>query len=170
MNGSRTAAQPLPLYRFPTRQRTAAAAPTDHDCVVALKALAEETRVRIVSLLIDAPLDVTEIAERAGISQYNASKHLRVLREASLLRLQKNGRRHLYALTEGIARRMAEGGVLDLGCCSFQFERINASARPAVTRSPSHHNTPLPDERLHRATRSGPSWGHSRAARGRARR
>ena len=133
MNGSRTAAQPLQLYRFPNRERTAAAAPSDHDCVVALKALAEETRVRIVSLLIDAPLDVTEIAERVGISQYNASKHLRVLREAGLLRLQKNGRRHLYALTEGIARRMAEGGVLDLGCCSFQFEDESRSARPRAT-------------------------------------
>jgi DNA-binding transcriptional ArsR family regulator len=133
MNESRTAAQPLQLYRFPNRERTAAAAPSDHDCVVALKALAEETRVRIVRLLIDSPLDVTEIAERAGISQYNASKHLRVLREAGLLRLQKNGRRHLYALTEGIARRMAEGGVLDLGCCSFQFEDEARSARPRAT-------------------------------------
>lgn len=166
MDESRTAAQPLQLYRFPNPERTAAAAPSDHDCVVALKALAEDTRVRIVSLLIDAPLDVTEIADRVGISQYNASKHLRVLREAGLLRLQKSGRRHLYALTEGIARRMAEGGVLDLGCCSFQFERISASARPAVTHSPSHHNTSLPAERLHRATRSHSSWGRSRAARG----
>ena len=121
MNESRPAAQPIQLYRFPKGERTAAA-PSDHDCVVALKALAEETRVRIVSLLIDAPLDVTDISGRVGISQYNASKHLRVLREAGLLRLEKHGRRHLYALTEGIGRRMAEGGVLDLGCCSFQFE------------------------------------------------
>jgi DNA-binding transcriptional ArsR family regulator len=130
MNGFRTAAQPLQLYRFPNRERTASAAPSDHNCVVALKALAEETRVRIVGLLIDAPLDVTEIAERARISQYNASKHLRVLREAGLLRLQKNGRRHLYALADGIARRMAERGVLDLGCCSFQFDDESRSARP----------------------------------------
>jgi DNA-binding transcriptional ArsR family regulator len=130
MNESRTAPQPLQLYRFPNRERAAAAAPSDHDCVVALKALAEETRVRIISLLIDAPLDVTELAGRVGISQYNASKHLRVLREAGLLRLEKSGRRHLYALTEGIGRRMAEGGVLDLGCCSFQFEGETSSAKP----------------------------------------
>src|SRR5262245_44591204 len=133
MNESRPAAQPIQLYRFPTGERTAAAPPSDHDCVVALKALAEETRVRIVGLLIDAPLDVTDISGRVGISQYNASKHLRVLREAGLLRLEKHGRRHLYALTEGIGRRMAEGGVLDLGCCSFQFEGETRSAQPRVT-------------------------------------
>ena len=133
MNESRTAGQPIQLYRFPKGERTAAAAPSDHDCVVALKALAEETRVRIVSLLIDAPLDVTKIADRVGISQYNASKHLRVLREAGLLRLEKHGRRHLYALTEGIGRRMAEGSVLDLGCCSFQFEGETRTAQPRAT-------------------------------------
>jgi DNA-binding transcriptional ArsR family regulator len=133
MNESRGTTQPLQLYRLPNRQRAPAQPPTDHDCVVALKALAEETRVRIISLLLESPLDVGEIAERVDITQYNASKHLRVLREAGLLQLQKDGRRHQYALTEGIGRRMAEGGVLDLGCCSFQFDdegRQSPARRP----------------------------------------
>jgi DNA-binding transcriptional ArsR family regulator len=137
MTDSRTTAQPLQLYRLPNRQGTPAEPSTDHDCVVALKALAEETRVRIISVLIESPLDVGEIAQRVDISQYNASKHLRVLREAGLLQVQKDGRRHLYALTEGIGRRMAEGGVLDLGCCSFQFEGEPDRSRPrAATRRP----------------------------------
>jgi DNA-binding transcriptional ArsR family regulator len=138
MAAFRTSAQSLPLYRFPNRETVATPAPgSDHDCVVALKALAEDTRVRIIRLLITGPLDVGDISERAGISQYNTSKHLRVLREAGLLQAQKNGRRHLYALTEGIGRRMAEGGVLDLGCCSFQFEdEARRSRPPASGRSP----------------------------------
>jgi DNA-binding transcriptional ArsR family regulator len=136
----RVPTQPLQLYRLPPRDSTTVSAAIDHDCVVALKALAEDTRVRIVSLLIDSPLDVGEIATRVGISQYNASKHLRILREAGLLQAEKAGRRHLYALTEGIGRRMAEVGVLDLGCCSFQFEggprqsRGNGSAARPVRR------------------------------------
>lgn len=140
MAESRMPTQPLQLYRLPHRDRPAPAMPIDHDCVVALKALAEDTRVRIVSLLIGSPLDVGQIAARVGISQYNASKHLRILREAGLLQAQKEGRRHLYALTEGIGRRMAEGGVLDLGCCSFQFEgearqtRQSASAPRQIRR------------------------------------
>jgi len=135
MAAFRTSAQSLPLYRFPNRENSAPG--SDHDCVVALKALAEDTRVRIIRLLITGPLDVGDISERAGISQYNTSKHLRVLREAGLLQAQKDGRRHLYALTEGIGRRMAEGGVLDLGCCSFQFDDESsptASARRPVRR------------------------------------
>lgn len=91
-----------------------------HDCVVALKALAEETRVRIVSLLMEEALEVGEIAKRLDVSQYNVSKHLRILREAGLLNVEKDGRRHLYSVPPDIGRR-AEGGILDLGCCSFQF-------------------------------------------------
>jgi DNA-binding transcriptional ArsR family regulator len=97
-----------------------------HDCVVALRALGEDTRVRIIGLLIDAPLDVNEIGRRLGVSQYNVSKHLRILREAGLLRVEKDGRRHFYALPEEIRRRAAAGSILDLGCCSFQFDGADA--------------------------------------------
>ena len=97
-----------------------------HDCVVALRALGEDTRVRIIGLLIDAPLDVNEIGRRLGVSQYNVSKHLRILREAGLLQVEKDGRRHFYALPEEIRRRAAAGSILDLGCCSFQFDGADA--------------------------------------------
>lgn len=92
------------------------------DCVVALRALGEETRVRIVGLLIErAARDVTDIATELGVSAYNVSKHLRVLREAGLLEVEKDGRQRLYALPDAIRRQAAAGKVLDLGCCSFQF-------------------------------------------------
>ena len=93
------------------------------DCVQALKAIGEETRVRIVELLLERPLGVDEIAERLGVSQYNVSKHLRILREAGLLIVEKDGRRRLYALPDDIRKQGdASGHVLDLGCCSFQFD------------------------------------------------
>lgn len=121
MADSRSAPQPVQLYRLPPASRTA---PIDagQDCVVALRALGEDTRVRIIGLLLEAPLDVSEITRRVGVSQYNVSKHLRILREAGLLQVEKAGRRHLYALTEGIRGEAAAGSVLDLGCCSFQFD------------------------------------------------
>jgi DNA-binding transcriptional ArsR family regulator len=93
-----------------------------HDCVVALKALGEDTRVRIVGLLVDNPLDVGEIADRLAVSQYNVSKHLRILREAGLVEVEKMGRQHRYALPHAARRAAGKGNVLDLGCCSFQFE------------------------------------------------
>lgn len=103
------------------------------DCVPALKAIGEETRVRIVELLLEQPLGVDEIAEKLGVSQYNVSKHLRILREAGLLNVQKHGRRRLYALPDDIRRQgEANGHVLDLGCCSFQFDQ---QRKPAARRS-----------------------------------
>ena len=92
------------------------------DCVTALRALGEETRVRIMALLIEQPREVGEIADALGVSQYNVSKHLRVLREAGLLEVGKEGRQRRYALPDAIKREAAAGRVLDLGCCSFKFE------------------------------------------------
>jgi DNA-binding transcriptional ArsR family regulator len=124
--------QPAHLYRLPPRDR--AFSVTDgHDCVVALRALGEDTRVRIIGLLIDVPLDVGEISKRVGVSPYNVSKHLRILREAGLLEVKKTGRRHLYALPDAIRRRVTEGSVLDLGCCSFQFDPPAPETRTPMT-------------------------------------
>jgi DNA-binding transcriptional ArsR family regulator len=106
------------------------------DCVPALKAIGEETRVRIVELLLERPLGVDEIAEKLDVSQYNVSKHLRILREAGLLNVEKHGRRRLYALPDDIRRQGdARGHVLDLGCCSFQFDHRPKPAAKRSTRS-----------------------------------
>ena len=109
-----------------------------HDCVTALRALGEETRVRIVSLLMERAMDVGAISDRLGVSPYNVSKHLRVLREAGLLEVEKDGRQRLYALPDAIRREAEAGRILDLGCCSFQFdETANGSGAledPAATR------------------------------------
>ena len=119
--------QPVQLYQLTPRDRAVGVVPW-HDCVLALRALGEDTRVRIVGLLIDEPLDVGEISRRLGVSPYNVSKHLRILREAGLLEVEKNGRTRLYALPDAIKGRATEGGVLDLGCCSFQFEGVARDA------------------------------------------
>jgi DNA-binding transcriptional ArsR family regulator len=135
MAEARKSDQFVQLYRLPPRDRTVAAIP-GHDCVVALKALGEDTRVRIVGLLIHEALDVGEIAKRLGVSQYNVSKHLRILREAGLLEVEKSGRARLYALPETIRGRATADGVVDLGCCSFQFQDVltkgTATAKPAA--------------------------------------
>jgi len=75
-------------------------------------------------------MDVGAISTTLGVSPYNVSKHLRVLREAGLLEVEKEGRLRRYALPEGIKREAAAGRVLDLGCCSFQFDENGAASRP----------------------------------------
>jgi DNA-binding transcriptional ArsR family regulator len=63
-----------------------------------LSALAEPTRLRIVELLRDRPRPVGEIAERLNIRQPQASKHLRVLSEAGLVKAQPVAQQRIYIL------------------------------------------------------------------------
>ena len=98
---------------------------TGLDCIAALKALGEETRLRILRLLFKEPLSVNEISVRLKVSQYNISKHLRIMREAGLLESAKQGKQRLYVVTSGLKSQVAaNNNVLDLGCCTFRFDKL----------------------------------------------
>src|SRR5258706_5568599 len=98
---------------------------TGLDCLVALKALGEETRLRILRLLFKEQLSVNEISERLKISQYNASKHLRIMREAGLLVTEKQGKQRLYTIAGRLkSQAAANNNVLDLGCCTFRLDKL----------------------------------------------
>jgi DNA-binding transcriptional ArsR family regulator len=60
--------------------------------------LAEHTRRRILDLLLERPHAVGELATRLELSQPGASKHLRVLREAGLVQVQREAQRRVYRL------------------------------------------------------------------------
>ncbi|MFN3430386.1 MAG: ArsR/SmtB family transcription factor [Candidatus Sericytochromatia bacterium] len=63
-----------------------------------LSALAEPNRIHIVELLRDGPLTVGEIADRLGLRQPQASKHLKVLTECGILEVRANANRRIYRL------------------------------------------------------------------------
>ena len=58
------------------------------DCTDILKAFADHSRVRIIKALLAKPHSVNDLPETVGLSQYNVSKHLRILRQASLVDVQ----------------------------------------------------------------------------------
>ena len=60
--------------------------------------LAEPHRRHILDLLRDGERSVNELVLGLGLSQPGVSKHLRVLREAGLVRARVDGQRRLYAL------------------------------------------------------------------------
>ena len=60
--------------------------------------LAEPHRRHILDLLRDGERSVNELVLGLGLSQPGVSKHLRVLREAGLVRVRVDGQRRLYAL------------------------------------------------------------------------
>jgi DNA-binding transcriptional ArsR family regulator len=61
-------------------------------------AIAEPQRRKILVLLRGGERPVTEVAERLGMTQPGASKHLRVLREVGLVRDRKAGKQRLYGI------------------------------------------------------------------------
>lgn len=61
------------------------------DKVKLFKALSSRPRLEIVRLLKEHPQCVNALAKRLGLTQSAASQHLRVLREAGLVRSRKRG-------------------------------------------------------------------------------
>ena len=62
------------------------------------RAVADPTRRAILNLLLDAESSVEDLGRPFGVSQPAISQHLRVLREAGLVRSQKSGRKCVYRL------------------------------------------------------------------------
>src|SRR6056297_1675925 len=60
--------------------------------------LGEPSRLRIVELLRERPFSVGDIADALGIRQPQASKHLKVLREAGVVDVEPVARRRIYHL------------------------------------------------------------------------
>ena len=90
-----------------------------------LKALGELNRLRIVRLLLKEQLGVNAIAQRLTISQYNVSKHLRILKAAGLLDMEKAGKQRLYTVAPSLKDQLAaHRNVLELDCCSFRFDKL----------------------------------------------
>jgi DNA-binding transcriptional ArsR family regulator len=75
----------------------------------AIDAIAHPGRRALLRLVLDRELPVGELAERIGVSQPAASQHLKVLRDAGLVRGRVDGRRRLYRVDlEGLERLRRE--------------------------------------------------------------
>ena len=66
--------------------------------MLALNALADPTRQRIVEMLAERELSAGAIAERFDMSAPAVSQHLKVLRDAKLVRVRADAQRRIYAL------------------------------------------------------------------------
>ena len=97
----------------------------DVDCMAVLKALGELNRLRIMRVLLREQLGVNAIAVELGISEYNVSKHLRILKEAGLLGMEKSGKQRLYGVAPRLKDQLAANrNVLELDCCTFRFDKL----------------------------------------------
>jgi DNA-binding transcriptional ArsR family regulator len=67
----------------------------------AFEVIAEPHRRRILDLLLSGPRAVGELTGLLGLTQPGTSRHLRVLREAGLVRVRVDAQRRWYELEPG---------------------------------------------------------------------
>ncbi len=70
------------------------------DAVLFAKALADETRQKIMALCCCEWLSVNEIVEKTNVTQPTVSHHLAVLREAGLVDARSEGKQTFYTLNQ----------------------------------------------------------------------
>ena len=70
------------------------------DPVLFAKAIADETRQKIMNLLCCDWLSVNEIVEKLDVTQPTVSHHLAILREAGLVNIREEGKQTFYSLNQ----------------------------------------------------------------------
>lgn len=90
-------------------------------------ALSDETRARILLLLLEGPAHPSDLAERIGASRQSTSNHLACLRGCGLVVAVPQGRRVRYELADPrLARALADLHdlvlVIDPGACAAMVE------------------------------------------------
>lgn len=70
------------------------------DPVLFAKAIADETRQKIMNLVCCNSLSVNEIVEQLHVTQPTVSHHLAILREAGLVDVRDEGKQTFYSLNQ----------------------------------------------------------------------
>ncbi len=77
------------------------------DLIKAMKALSDETRLRILTILLERACCVCEVMQALDISQSRASRNLRILQEAGFLKARRDGAWIVYSVDWEAANRYA---------------------------------------------------------------
>lgn len=78
-------------------------------CVKVFKALGEPTRLKILRLLSVRPMYVCELESVLGMSQPRISQHLRVMKEAGILRESREAQKTFYRLDWDVVESVITG-------------------------------------------------------------
>ena len=77
------------------------------DLIKATKALSDETRLRILKILLERECCVCEIMQALNISQSRASRNLGILQNAGFLKVRRDGVWIIYSVDWQTANRYA---------------------------------------------------------------
>ncbi|MFC1943770.1 ArsR/SmtB family transcription factor [Chloroflexota bacterium] len=77
------------------------------ELIRAMKALSDETRLRILSILLEKECCVCEVMQALDISQSRASRNLGILQDGGFLKARRDGAWMLYSVDWETANRYA---------------------------------------------------------------
>ena len=99
--------------------------PLQHGRAELFKALADETRLKILHLLFEREQCVADLMEALRLNQSHVSHHVKVLKTAGLVVYHRAGHKICYALHPEVRSQLSEAKrqTLDLGCCEVTFRR-----------------------------------------------
>ena len=86
------------------------------DCVAFCKALGDDTRQRILQMLLEGERSVGDIANAFATSQPTISHHLNVLKQFGLVTNRKEGKQVFYAINRDNV----------VGCCGQLMAKFDA--------------------------------------------
>lgn len=82
-----------------------------YDLADLFKVFSDTTRIKILYALFDAPRSVGDIAETIGATQSAVSHQLRILKQARLVRFDRDGRSLIYSLADDHVHTMLSQGM-----------------------------------------------------------
>ncbi len=82
-----------------------------YDLADLFKVFSDTTRIKILYALFDTPRAVGDIAETIGATQSAVSHQLRILKQARLVRFDRDGRSLIYSLADDHVHTMLAQGM-----------------------------------------------------------
>lgn len=97
--------------------------PNAGECAKILKSLADESRLKIVRLLLNGEKSVSEVVRSLHMAQPQVSHHLSILRGSGLVNTRRDGQKIINFIDPEVKFILEKKEIgLDLGCCSIQFD------------------------------------------------
>ena len=64
------------------------------------RAFSDSSRVRILSVIVDQEMNVSQLAELVGVTESAVSHHLRSLRQMQLVKFRRDGKEVFYSVDD----------------------------------------------------------------------
>ena len=110
------------------------------------QALGHPTRIALVESLIDSEVSVSQLCEKVGIEQSNASQHLAILRNKHIVQTRKDGNQIYYSLSDPVFGQLLKAlraffhAHMTEALNSLQMEQSPLDQAPGGTKGPGRNS------------------------------